>query len=690
MIFSKKSNGYKNELNLFKKNAQDFAFEGWQASSNGVMTSPIAGMTKRSDVNAYTSISWVSVAIDRILDGVISQPYFFCDKDGKSIDMPKVPESIRMPFENNYCGIGFHDVMSMVTMHMPIAGNAFIWKLSNSKYSQAKGIVDTFIPLNPTWVTPELHVKKFGISLYRVTLPNGQYFEVDPSDMIHFKQNTMFDPFWGVGNVSKARLISEGHLSALEMRNHYNDRRATPSLGITTGTEMNVDEHGRTLEMIRDKFEGSKNAGKILFMAGQDVRISPLSFSSVDMQYLEQLKEDAQTILSIFGCPSSVAGIPDANFATADVARSFFLSNTCNPKIAIIERFINEQFVWRVKGNEDRQISFKIDRHSSGIVDNVVKMVTNGIISPNRASELMGEDQDWQDESRNKFYLLSSLIPTEIASTPYDYGDSYSDEEFKKKTINDLDIKSACRHFIKSATRPKRFQVRYLRASLSSRRKLEAKYHSGFKKLFREQAIRVSDRLIAFAESPQKSYGNKSLSSAVIDIIFPIAEDEAIRPITEGLQWDGIGAAIDDITKITKRKVDDGVASRAIGRLASQMAKKVTRINETTRAELARLIEKSNENAWTIAELNTEIQNKFESFGEYRAMTIARTESRDAWDKGASTAYKEIGVERVDVIGCTMFEPDSDCGAQNRKLIEVDSFVFHPNHVGAIVPSEEV
>ena len=48
---------------------------------------------------------------------------------------------------------------------------------------------------------------------------------------------------------------------------------------------------------------------------------------------------------------------------------------------------------------------------------------------------------------------------------------------------------------------------------------------------------------------------------------------------------------------------------------------------------------------------------------------------------------KELGVKTVDVVGCTQFEPDSDCGKKN---IPIDTPLnFHPNHIGSVVPSEE-
>jgi hypothetical protein len=69
---------------------------------------------------------------------------------------------------------------------------------------------------------------------------------------------------------------------------------------------------------------------------------------------------------------------------------------------------------------------------------------------------------------------------------------------------------------------------------------------------------------------------------------------------------------------------------------------------------------------------------------------IARTEARAAWDAGAVVSYEELGVKTVDVVGCTKFEPDSDCGKQGIPLQNVASLRFHPNHIGSILPSEEI
>ena len=130
---------------------------------------------------------------------------------------------------------------------------------------------------------------------------------------------------------------------------------------------------------------------------------------------------------------------------------------------------------------------------------------------------------------------------------------------------------------------------------------------------------------------------------------------------------------------------------------------KLIDINMTTWTDIFNIVEKSVKENITINEISDRIANKFEQYEGYRARRIARTESRAAWDAGAELSYQELGVKTVDVVGCEMTsifadygtqdegsdKPYSDCGRKNIPMAEMGSLIFHPNHIGVIVPSEE-
>ena len=92
--------------------------------------------------------------------------------------------------------------------------------------------------------------------------------------------------------------------------------------------------------------------------------------------------------------------------------------------------------------------------------------------------------------------------------------------------------------------------------------------------------------------------------------------------------------------------------------------------------------------SWNINQIQDALSDKFDNW--QRARMIARTESRAAWDIGAQVAYQELGVEKVDIVGCSQFESYSDCGKQNIPTQNISRLVFHPNHIGTPAPSRSM
>ena len=68
----------------------------------------------------------------------------------------------------------------------------------------------------------------------------------------------------------------------------------------------------------------------------------------------------------------------------------------------------------------------------------------------------------------------------------------------------------------------------------------------------------------------------------------------------------------------------------------------------------------------------------------WRAMRIARTEASYAWDRAAQLGYSELGVEKIDVVGCD--DDEGDCNAQDVPVEDIDTLNFHPNHSGTCIP----
>lgn len=665
--------------------------------------------TTKEQMRSYEFVVWASIACDNIIRDTCNQPYCFIDsRNNKEVDISKIPDEILLPFLNDWQGISFKKKVEIMVLGYLLAGNGFLWRTTSTAFGMSKGYPDTFIPLLSNWVKPIVSYDGLYLNAYRITFPGGESIEVDECELIHFKQTSAFNLFWGVGHITKARLTVEGEVSAREYSNEFMYKKATPSFVITESEVRTQEDHNRIMQMIKSKWQGQRSAGDIMYMSGKDIKATPLGMNYKDMQYMEREVYDRQTILSMFGVPPSVAGIPnDSNLAISQEDKATYKDSTCN---AILYG-LDDVFTSMHLRTYDPYLKLVFKKHANANIDNAIKMLNNGIITPNRAAELVGETADSSDISRETFYIGAGVVPLAFAAEPPApiqtvlpspapaqppskfMGDDVIDP--KDRRLQDpRNVDLICDFFIKSRTRPKHFQVQYLRSALKSRNAIEEKFVGKIASFFEEEKHRV----LAKIKSDWKSFSVKDLPG--MSVIYDLSEEEDLLTAKmTPLYTSGVQRSISDVNKINGSNINISLSNPYVKSAISKLGDRITGtvdgrgnkidVAQSTKNELQNILTNAVNDNLSLSELQDQIQNKFDEWQGYRARRIARTESRAAWDAGAKVAYTEIGVKTIDVVGCTEFEAEWDCGAQGVPLDEVDSLAFHPNHNGCFAPSEE-
>jgi hypothetical protein len=127
-------------------------------------------------------------------------------------------------------------------------------------------------------------------------------------------------------------------------------------------------------------------------------------------------------------------------------------------------------------------------------------------------------------------------------------------------------------------------------------------------------------------------------------------------------------------------------ADTTLARILAQAAKRVTKINETTRDTIRAAIAEGMDAGEGAAQLGARIAAAA-AFDEYRGELIARTETMFAWNSSAIESYRDGGV--------TMVEPqdgdaDEECAARMaRGAVPLDEALDdedHPNGTLSWVP----
>lgn len=125
--------------------------------------------------------------------------------------------------------------------------------------------------------------------------------------------------------------------------------------------------------------------------------------------------------------------------------------------------------------------------------------------------------------------------------------------------------------------------------------------------------------------------------------------------------------------------------------IIDQLAADVTGVADETRRQIAAAVADGVEAGETLDQLRTRVADLFDTMSSSRAMTIARTESGNAYNLGTVASYRESGV--VKAVGVLDGEDDEPCRSANGATWSFDeaaaSPLGHPNCSRSFFPIVE-
>lgn len=135
-----------------------------------------------------------------------------------------------------------------------------------------------------------------------------------------------------------------------------------------------------------------------------------------------------------------------------------------------------------------------------------------------------------------------------------------------------------------------------------------------------------------------------------------------------------------------------------IARQARGLAQKITRIDQTTRGVMERIVRDGIAEGMTVVDVARSLQDRFSQISSSRAITIARTETSNAWTQGTANSLKQADtLTHVSVIGCQAreenspkYRDESTCNIEDVPVSQIDALMevgWHINHTGSLVPS---
>ena len=244
------------------------------------------------------------------------------------------------------------------------------------------------------------------------------------SKVKHIKLFNPMDDYYGLSPIQSAATDIDQHNLANKHNVNLLQNGARPSGAVIfkpkdpTGAQIQLSDLQRNQLMndLTQRFSGTGNAGKPMLLEG-DFDWKEMGLSPKDMDFIQLKNMSAKDIALIFGVPSQLIGIPDAqtysNFAEAKLA---LYNETIIPLLDRIQSDLNE---WLVpKFGDDLELRYDIDsipamaEQRTRVFESVTQGVQNGILTRNEAREQLGYEPIAGGDS---LLVPATLMPLNVA-----------------------------------------------------------------------------------------------------------------------------------------------------------------------------------------------------------------------------------------------------------------------------------
>lgn len=129
------------------------------------------------------------------------------------------------------------------------------------------------------------------------------------------------------------------------------------------------------------------------------------------------------------------------------------------------------------------------------------------------------------------------------------------------------------------------------------------------------------------------------------------------------------------------------LSNPAIRKTIKKLATKVRDVSDTTRNEIRAIIDTATQEGLSVGDIAKRIMERGEINSRSRAVMVARSESAVAYNLGATHAYEDAGVKKVEVLDG---DDDEECANANGQIWTLeearDNPIAHPNCLRAFAP----
>ena len=372
----------------------------------------------------YKSSVPVYACVKKRMDSVSSIPLVVEVKSGDDWE-PSSSHPLQMLLDNPNPEMTSGTLVRLMVAHLDLAGNAYWMKIKGGRGNTTKEL----------WPTMPQHVSITGsqqalIEYYTVGVEQRR---VNEDDMCHFKFVDPSSLTFGQAPLRAAGKAVDIDNSGQSFQKISMQNRGVPDLHISYEDDNLTDEQ-MTQANAAAKTKTGPGTARAPWVTTK-AKITQLSMSPVEMDFMETRRFSREDICSAYGVPSSlIAEMGNVNLANAETARRAFWQDTIVPLMDEIIDSLN--MCLASEYGVDVRIAYDLS-NIPALQENYAEKLTNAKIMwsmgvpfnvVNQRLELGLDDIDGGD---------IGYIPTGVIPTTFDF-DTEGDEEAKALVFNEL------------------------------------------------------------------------------------------------------------------------------------------------------------------------------------------------------------------------------------------------------------
>ena len=474
------------------------------------------------------------------------------------------------------------------------------------------------------------------------------------------------------------RWYGQGHIQAIRqavMAEEYaaiRDKKFEKNLGVPPGilsSEMPLGDP--TAELLQKRWQqavgGYQNAGKIAIL-GSKTTFQPIELSRKDNEWLATRLNRVEIIAGAWGMPLPLIRMQDATFSNVAGARSELWEGTLQPRLNRIARMVTLRLLPLITAER------LVARYDYTAIE---ALAENDLQAAQTATEWAKTGAVIVDEVRGRLSLpphpdaqvgRSQLVPTTIALSSFE-------------TITAPPPEPAPPAAPEPPTEPAKAHKAEPSIRETVLAPIRAEYARDLGRFFDTQRNAI---LNAWGKASPE---DQAFLDELLALLGSHKFRERLRRISQGPIEQSVTLGATEAARSLAIEVSFAIPTNdaALARVTSHLDILGKGIENTTIADVSRVVTGALQSGATHAEIRAALGELFDGYADWRLDRIARTETAAAYNLGALGQYKAGGIELVTVVDG---DADAVCAAWNGRehvpLAEAEgSPLGHPNAIMA-------